>query len=128
MTSLDRPEDSDPLVALRQPLRQRILREMADGETTSPRELSATLRQPLSNVGCLVRVLAERGAVTLVSTKPSRGSVQHFYRSAVEAPWARQILGLGERDGGAIGESSEAPRLRQGRGHEPTRREQDHLG
>jgi DNA-binding transcriptional ArsR family regulator len=128
MASLDRPEDSDLLVALRHPLRRRILREMADGETTSPRQLSAALRQPLSNVSYHVRVLAERGAVTLVSTRPSRGSVQHFYRSAVETPWARQILGLGKRNGGAAGESSGTPQLRQGRGHESTRREQDHLG
>jgi hypothetical protein len=42
-----------------------------------------------------------------VGTKPARGSVQHFYRSAVDAPWARQVLGLGEKDEGGAGESSE---------------------
>jgi DNA-binding transcriptional ArsR family regulator len=98
MAPLDRPGDDDLLVALRHPLRRRILRLMADGKKRSPRELAAVLRTPLSNVSYHVRVLAETSALTLVETRPSRGSVQHFYRSAVEAPWARQILGLGEQD------------------------------
>jgi DNA-binding transcriptional ArsR family regulator len=106
MGSLDQPEDNDLLMALRHPLRRRILRELADGEARSPRELAAALRQPLSNVSYHVRVLAERGATIPVGTKPSRGSVEHFYRSAVEAPWARDILGLGERNGGAAGDVS----------------------
>ena len=106
MATLDRPEDADLLVALRHPLRRRILRSMADGEAISPSELAAALQAPLSNVSYHVRVLAERSAVTLVETKPSRGSVQHFYRSAVEASWARRILGLGEIGGGGAGESS----------------------
>ncbi len=107
MTALDRPTDNDLLVALRHPLRRRILREMADGRTTSPLELAAALRRPLSNVSYHVRVLAERSVISLVATKPSRGSVQHFYRGRVEAPWARQILGLGEEKDGAGGENSE---------------------
>jgi len=106
MGSLGKPDDNDLLMALRHPLRRRILRELADGEARSPRELAAALRHPLGNVSYHVRVLAERGATILVGTKPSRGSVEHFYRSAVEAPWARDILGLGERNGGAAGEIS----------------------
>ncbi|HEV2791416.1 MAG TPA: helix-turn-helix domain-containing protein [Solirubrobacterales bacterium] len=106
MTPIDRSDENDLLVALRHPLRRRILREMADGQAISPRELSATLRQPLSNVSYHVRVLAERAAVTLVETKPARGSIQHFYRSAVKAPWAQQILASRESPGGDEGESS----------------------
>ena len=106
MASIDRPDDNDLLVALRHPLRRRILREMADGKKRSPRELAAVLRTPLSNVSYHVRVLAGKSAVTLVETKPSHGSVQHFYRSAVKTPWAQQILGLGARDCGEAGESS----------------------
>jgi DNA-binding transcriptional ArsR family regulator len=106
MGSLDQPEDNDLLTALRHPLRRRILRELADGEVRSPRELAAALRHPLSNVSYHVRVLTERGATILVGTEPSRGSVEHFYRSVVEAPWARDILGLGERNSGAAGKSS----------------------
>ena len=105
MAYIDRPDDNDLLVALRHPLRRRILREMADGKKRSPRELAAVLRTPLSNVSYHVRVLADKSAVTLVETKPSHGSVQHFYRSAVKTPWAQQILGLGERDCGGTGES-----------------------
>jgi len=99
-------DDNDLLVALRHPQRRRILQAMADGKAVSPRELSFALGQPLSNVSYHVRVLADRGAVTLVDTKPVRGSVQHFYRCAVKAPWARQVLGLGEINGGT-GESSD---------------------
>src|SRR4051794_30147253 len=105
MAPIDRPDDNDLLVALRHPLRRRILREMADGKKRSPRELAAVLRAPLSNVSYHVRVLAERSAVTLVETQPSGGSVQRFYRNAVKEPWARQILGLGEKDRGGTGES-----------------------
>lgn len=104
----NRPEENDLLRALRHPQRRRILRKMADGRATSPRELSATLRQPLSNVSYHVRVLAGCGAVTLVKTKPTRGSVQHFYRSTVETPWALEILGLRESKRGGPGESSGA--------------------
>lgn len=100
MAPLDHSDDNALLVALRHPLRRRILREMADGRTTSPRELSVVLRQPLSNVSYHVRVLAACAAVTLIETKPARGSIQHFYRSAVDAPWARQVLELGESNGG----------------------------
>lgn len=105
MGPLNRSDEDNLLIALRHPLRRQILREMADGIAISPRELSTALRQPLSNVSYHVRVLAEHGAVILVETRPVRGSMQHFYRSAVKAPWARQALGLGENDGGETGKS-----------------------
>jgi DNA-binding transcriptional ArsR family regulator len=105
MAPRDRSDEDNLLVALRHPLRRGILREMADGKPASPRELSATLRQPLSNVSYHVRVLVECEAVTLVETRPARGSLQHFYRSNVKAPWARQVLGLGESNGGGTGEN-----------------------
>lgn len=101
-------DDNNLLVALRHPLRRQILQAMADGKAVSPRELSFALRHPLSNVSYHVRVLADRGAVTLVDTKPVRGSIQHFYRCAVKAPWARQVLGLGEIDGSTGGSSGAA--------------------
>jgi DNA-binding transcriptional ArsR family regulator len=108
MAPVNRSDDNDLLVALRHPLRRRILRQMADGEAISPRELSDALQQPLSNVSYHVRVLARCAAVTLVRTKPARGSVQHFYRSGVDAPWARQVLELGECEEDGTGESSGA--------------------
>lgn len=106
MAANDRPDDSDLLAALSHPLRRRILRELAAGGAASPRQLSLKLRQPLSNVSYHVRVLADRNAVTLVETKPARGSVEHFYRIAVKAPWAWQIFGLEGTDGCQTGESS----------------------
>jgi DNA-binding transcriptional ArsR family regulator len=104
MALSDRSQDEALLAALRHPLRRRILRAMADGEPTSPRELSTALNHSLANVSYHVRVLAHLSAVTLVETKPARGSEQHFYRSTVTAPWARTILGRGETDGAAGGE------------------------
>jgi DNA-binding transcriptional ArsR family regulator len=121
MTSPDRSDDGNLLIALRHPLRRQILREMAGRREISPRELAAALRQPLSNVSYHVRVLADCAAVTLVGTKPVRGSLQHFYRSAVKAAWAREVLGLGGGDEGATGESSGAPALESGKSHEPER-------
>jgi DNA-binding transcriptional ArsR family regulator len=108
MANLNRWDDNDLLVALRHPTRRQILCLMADEKTISPRALATALEEPLSNVSYHVRVLAECAAVSLVDTKPVRGSMQHFYCSTVEAPWARQVLGLDERGSGA-GESSTEP-------------------
>jgi DNA-binding transcriptional ArsR family regulator len=108
MTPGTRSDHHDLLVALRHPLRRQILRAIAKGKALSPRELSVSLDEPLSNVSYHVRVLADRGAVALVETQPVRGSVQHFYRADVEAPWARQVLGLNDGEGGP-GESSGDP-------------------
>jgi DNA-binding transcriptional ArsR family regulator len=109
MGKAKRSEDDDLLAALRHPLRRRILRAMAGEEVLSPRELAAILRAPLSNVAYHVRVLADCAAVTLVHIQPVRGSVQHFYSTAVEAPWARQILDLSEGEDDERGENSDKP-------------------
>jgi DNA-binding transcriptional ArsR family regulator len=105
MARLDHSDDNHLLAALRHPLRREILRLMESEDAISPRELSSLLEQPLSNVSYHVRVLADCEAVALVNTIPVRGSMQHFYRTAVDAPWARQILGLGETERGSGGES-----------------------
>jgi DNA-binding transcriptional ArsR family regulator len=110
MTNLNRSDDNDLLVALRHPLRREILREMGAEEAISPREIAGSLGQPLSNVSYHVRVLAECSAIALVDTKPVRGSMQHFYRAAIDAPWARQVLGLDRKsDSPDAGESSTEP-------------------
>jgi predicted transcriptional regulator len=109
MTNLNRSDDNDLLVALRHPLRRDILRRMAGEKAISPREVAKDLCQPLSNVSYHVRVLADCAAVSLVSTKPVRGSMQHFYCVTIEAPWALHVLGLDER-GGPAGESSTGPK------------------
>lgn len=106
MPNLNRSDDDNLLVALRHPLRREILCKLAAEEPLSPRHLADVLRRPLSNVSYHVRVLADCAAVVLVRTEPSRGSMQHFYRLAIEAPWARQILGLPDEPGKSDGESS----------------------
>jgi DNA-binding transcriptional ArsR family regulator len=110
MTNLNRSDDNDLLVALRHPLRREILREMGAEDAISPREIANSLEQPLSNVSYHVRVLADCSAIALVDTKPVRGSMQHFYRAAIEAPWARQVLGLDpKKEGPNAGESPTGP-------------------
>ena len=109
MTNLNRSDDNDLLVALRHPLRREILRRMASEEAISPREISTALQQPLSNVSYHMRVLADCAAIALVSTKPVRGSMQHFYCTSIEAPWALEVLGLSEKDTDPAGESSTEP-------------------
>jgi DNA-binding transcriptional ArsR family regulator len=109
MTNLNRSDDDDLLVALRHPVRRDILRVMASEDAISPREVASALHQPLSNVSYHVRVLADCAAVSLVSTKPVRGSMQHFYCLAIEAPWARHVLGLDAKDDGPAGENSTEP-------------------
>ncbi len=84
-------------VALGHPTRRRILREMNGGPPASPRELTERLGDTLSNVSYHFRVLAEAGALELVSTRPVRGSTQHFYGMSIEAEWAQAVLALDER-------------------------------
>jgi hypothetical protein len=82
------------LFALGHPLRQGILEETAVVAELSPKACSDRLRKPLTNVSYHFRVLADCKAVVLVRTKPARGSVQHFYRFAIEEPWVWEALGL----------------------------------
>jgi DNA-binding transcriptional ArsR family regulator len=108
MTSLNRSDENNLRVALRHPLRRRILRQMTSREAISPLELSENLGKPLSNVSYHVRVLADCAAVTLVGTIPKSGSMQHFYSSAVEAPWALRILALDDPEVESAGESPDS--------------------
>ena len=110
MTNLNRSDDNDLLLALRHPLRRQILRRMAGEKAISPREIASDLNKPLSNVSYHVRVLADCDAISLVSTKPVRGSMQHFYRATVDAPWALQVLEKAEAEAkDSAGESSADP-------------------
>jgi DNA-binding transcriptional ArsR family regulator len=80
--------------ALGHPLRQDLLKEMYGKEEVSPRELSQRMGAQLSTVSYHVRVLAECEAISPVRTRPVRGSMQHFYRFAIEARWAYEALGI----------------------------------
>jgi DNA-binding transcriptional ArsR family regulator len=94
-------------VALGHPTRRQILREMDGRPPASPRELTERLDDTLSNVSYHFRVLAEAGVIKLVSTRPVRGSTQHFYGMEIDAEWAKAVLELDERteaNGGSQGE------------------------
>lgn len=93
MATASSPDPNDLFVALAHPLRRGILREaIANEGELSPRDLASDLEQPLSRLSYHVRVLAGCGALELTRTQQIRGSTQHFYRAAVEAPWARLAL------------------------------------
>ena len=92
------------LIALGHPTRRRILRQMNGGPPASPRELAEQLDDSLSNVSYHFRVLADAGVLKLVSTKPVRGSTQHFYGMLLEDDWAQALLGVDEGADGNRGE------------------------
>ena len=109
MAGLDRTDENRLLAALGNPLRRQILRRLRDGEALSPRQLSVEFGVPISSIAYHVRGLAACGAGTLVGVKAVRGAVQHFYRSTLEPPWARQIIDLEPWDGTAPGETPNGP-------------------
>jgi DNA-binding transcriptional ArsR family regulator len=94
----------DLLVALGHPTRRRILREMNGGPPASPRELSERIDDSLSNVSYHFRVLADSGALKLVSTRPVRGSTQHFYGMTLKDDWVLALLAAEDGADGGRGE------------------------
>lgn len=91
--------DGDPLeVALRHPLRQRLLKVAAEWDRVSPSELADQLDEPLSNVIYHVRVLVGCGGLVFLEEVPSGGSIKHYYKFDVTEPWALAILGLPESE------------------------------
>jgi hypothetical protein len=97
------------MVAVRHPVRRTMLAKVvqADG-AISPKDLSASMGMPLTNVSYHARVLVKCDAIQLVDTQPVRGSVQHFYgvTDLLGHPLAKAILkSVGEV--GADGKSKE---------------------
>src|SRR3954471_9077405 len=84
--SVSRPAHEKLVKGLSHAVRTECLTILAS-RTASPRQLSEMLNHDLSNVSYHVRVLEELGLIELVSEKPVRGAVAHFYR-AVERPLA----------------------------------------
>lgn len=80
------------LTELKHPLRRQLLPLIIETEPTSPRQLAEHLGYPLSNVAYHVRVLHACGSLELVAKRPSRGSVEHFYRAAVKPELALEAL------------------------------------
>jgi len=66
--------------AMSHPLRASILRILAD-RTASPAEMARELDEDLSNVSYHTKQLLEFDCAELVSTRPVRGALEHFYRA-----------------------------------------------
>jgi DNA-binding transcriptional ArsR family regulator len=69
------------LKAMSHPLRARALRLLVERGVLSPAELARALGAELSDVSYHVRKLEELECAELVSTRPNRGAVEHFYRA-----------------------------------------------
>lgn len=65
--------------AMNHPLRAALLRILAE-RTSSPAEMARELDEDLSNVSYHTKQLVELECAELVSTRPVRGALEHFYR------------------------------------------------
>jgi DNA-binding transcriptional ArsR family regulator len=66
--------------AMSHPLRKEILRILTE-RTASPAEMARELDEELSNVSYHAKQLVEFECAELVSTRPVRGALEHFYRA-----------------------------------------------
>ena len=66
--------------AMSHPLRASVLRILAD-RTASPAEMARELDEELSNVSYHTKQLVDFECAELVSTRPVRGALEHFYRA-----------------------------------------------
>jgi DNA-binding transcriptional ArsR family regulator len=66
--------------AMNHPLRAQILRILVE-RTASPAEISRELDEELSNVSYHTKQLVGFECAELVSTRPVRGALEHFYRA-----------------------------------------------
>lgn len=66
--------------AMSHPLRATILRILVE-RTASPAEMARELDEELSNVSYHTKQLVEFECAELVSTRPVRGALEHFYRA-----------------------------------------------
>ena len=75
-----RPKDEGEAIvlAIRDPLRRRLLAAIAEGEA-SPKQLEARFGETLQVVAYHVRALAFYEVIDLSETRRVRGSTQHFY-------------------------------------------------
>ncbi|HEY8502063.1 MAG TPA: helix-turn-helix domain-containing protein [Solirubrobacterales bacterium] len=76
--------------AIGHPLRAEVLRILTE-RTASPAEMARELDEELSNVSYHTKQLVEFECAELVSTRPVRGALEHFYR-ATERP----LIDVGE--------------------------------
>jgi DNA-binding transcriptional ArsR family regulator len=90
------------LTALGHKTRREILRllENATNGGLSPKDLSSELDEQLGSVSYHVRILAASGVLKLVTTKPRRGAIEHYYTRAGNAVDKKvtEVLGLIGKD------------------------------
>ena len=94
---MSKPDETQSFVdAVQHPVRREILRLAVEmGEKFSPTQASKALEVDLSVVSYHVKVLSDKGLLTLVSKRPTPSSVEHFYApvsSALEHPIVKVIL------------------------------------
>jgi DNA-binding transcriptional ArsR family regulator len=75
-----RKASENRIKAMSHPLRATILRMLAE-RTASPAEMARELGEELSNVSYHTKQLVGFECAELVSTRPVRGALEHFYRA-----------------------------------------------
>jgi DNA-binding transcriptional ArsR family regulator len=80
-TKLDRKKATQNRIkAMNHPVRAAVLSILAE-RTSSPAEMARELDEDLSNVSYHTKQLVELECAELVSTRPVRGALEHFYRA-----------------------------------------------
>jgi DNA-binding transcriptional ArsR family regulator len=75
-----RKASENRIKAMSHPLRAAVLRILSE-RTSSPAEMARELGEELSNVSYHTKQLVEFECAELVSTRPVRGALEHFYRA-----------------------------------------------
>jgi DNA-binding transcriptional ArsR family regulator len=75
-----RKASENRIKAMSHPLRASVLRMLTE-RTASPAEMARELDEELSNVSYHTKQLVEFECAELVSTRPVRGALEHFYRA-----------------------------------------------
>jgi DNA-binding transcriptional ArsR family regulator len=88
------PDTAVLISALNHPLRRRILRVLASGESASATDLSELLDVRLGNIAYHMKVLTELKVLWLSGTQQVRGAQERFYRSVLDGKpaWAKTAL------------------------------------
>ena len=85
--------DKGLVKALTHDLRVEIL-EILGERIASPKELAIEVGEGLSQVSYHVKVLRTYECIELVSTKPRRGAVEHYYRATSRGYAALSLMGI----------------------------------
>lgn len=83
--------DADVLKALSHPLRRQIMTLVGDG-VASPKELAATLGEPIPNVSYHVGILRDLGLIKVVRETPRRGAIERHYAAVKRSLSVREVI------------------------------------